>query len=217
MGENRVKLSLFGAAAAAAMLMSPTRADVTGEYVEARSAAVHAGACHYNGELTTAGREAVLAWNVHSGTVGGVRVDGLGVVAVVAGSDNLADAKSARRTVLYVDSKATPAQRKALVEMATRSAKSVFGTVAAIKSAPFRFVSEGKSIKVTAGDAATVNVSKYPCTHCVMPAQTWYKPLIQVEDAVVAQGVSTGFKDATLGITWSHEASDNVYVGTFTL
>src|SRR5262249_24632230 len=37
-----------------------------GDYVEVRSASVFAGACHFNGENVTTGRDAMLAWNVES-------------------------------------------------------------------------------------------------------------------------------------------------------
>ena len=198
------------------MATGSARADVVGEYVEARSLSVHAGACHYNGEVSTAGREAVLVWKVDSGVLDGVRVDRLGVIAVVAGGDNLATATAARRSVLYVDEKATPAQHAALVKMVTTSARPALGTVVAVKSAPFAFETKGKLTTVSAGNIARLSVSRYPCDHCVMPSQTWYKPLVPgVTDAKVAQGVATGFKDAVLGVAWSQETSDNVFLGTF--
>ncbi|MCA1632087.1 MAG: hypothetical protein LC774_17540, partial [Acidobacteria bacterium] len=62
----------------AALEGSRAAADgVRGVYVEARTASVFAGACHYNGELTTAGREAVLAWSVKEGSWGGVNLAGV--------------------------------------------------------------------------------------------------------------------------------------------
>src|ERR671928_228601 len=68
----------------AALVSSRAEGDgVRGVYVEARTASVFAGACHYNGELTTAGREAVLAWNVKGGSWGGVDLAGVRAVADV--------------------------------------------------------------------------------------------------------------------------------------
>jgi hypothetical protein len=203
---------------AACALSVPAMADgITGEYVEARSAAVYAGACHYNGELTTAGREAVLAWNIQSGDVNGVKLDGLRVVALVSGGDNLANAGSARRSVLVVDEKATPAQREAVVRLLTAKVGKALGTVEAVKSAPIRFASEGVKTTVSAGSLATLNITKYPCEHCMMPAETWYKPFAPTKSVTVAQGLSTGFKDSTLGVSWSSASQDNVFIGTFTL
>nr|CAA9278463.1 hypothetical protein AVDCRST_MAG63-3430 [uncultured Armatimonadetes bacterium] len=204
-------LLLAGVAAAAA----PAGAEVVGEYVEARSLSVQAGPCHYNGEVTTSGREAVLAWKVDSGVLDGVRVDGLGVVAVVAGAGNLADAKTPRRSVLYVSEKATPAQRDALLRQIRAGAAAALGTVVAVKSVPQTLSFGDKTVRVLAGDDVRLSVSRYPCGHCTQPGQTWYKPLTSVNDAAVAQGVATGFKNAALGISWSQEASDNVFLGTF--
>jgi hypothetical protein len=203
-------------ALAAALLAAPAfAADVTGDYVEARSASVYAGACHFNGELTTAGREAVLAFRVGKGSLNGVALDGLSVVAVVAGTDNLADAKTARRSVIYVSEKADPAQRAALVSLIREKAGAALGTVAAVKSAPQSFTLDAASVRVQSGDAVRLSVSRYPCKHCVMPAQTWYAPFTPITDAMVAQGVSTGFRDDTLKVSWSQGESDNVFVGTF--
>lgn len=190
---------------------------VTGDYVEARSAAVYAGACHYNGEVTTAGREAVIAWKIREGSVGGVTLKGLGVVAVVAGAGNLAEVETARRSVLYVDAAASPAQRDALVNLLRTKAGKALGTVAEVKSVPLVFTSEGTSVSISAGKAATLNVAKYPCEHCRMPAQVWYAPLTPIKNADVAQGLATGFSDATLGVSWSRQAQDNVFIGTFAL
>src|SRR5579872_2344797 len=66
-----------GTGAAAAPPPTPAARTLSGEYVEARTCNVYTGACHANGEMVTAGREAVLAWQIKQGTVEGVKVDGL--------------------------------------------------------------------------------------------------------------------------------------------
>src|SRR5260370_38698441 len=43
------------------------RSSVKGDYVEARTASVFAGACHFNGEAVTPGQDALMAWNIQSG------------------------------------------------------------------------------------------------------------------------------------------------------
>ncbi|MGV3722418.1 MAG: hypothetical protein ACO1SX_16035, partial [Actinomycetota bacterium] len=50
---------------------------VTGDYVESRSANVFVGACHHEGEILTAGRNAVLAWNITNGSRDGVNLKGV--------------------------------------------------------------------------------------------------------------------------------------------
>lgn len=203
---------------AALALTTPVFADtVTGEYVEARSAAVYAGACHYNSELTTAGREAVLAWKVTRGESNGVTLDGLRVMALVSGGDNLAFDSASRRSVLIVEESATPEQRDALVALLKAKLGKSLGTVAAVKSAPIRFESDATKVSVSAGKNATLNVSRYPCKHCMMPATTWYAPVAPAKDFSVAQGIETGYSDTTLGITWSQASTDNVFIGKFSL
>src|SRR5215208_6915838 len=98
----------------AALRSSRAEGDgVRGVYVEARTASVFAGACHYNGELTTAGREALMAWDVASGSWDGVPLAGVRAVAVVSSEVNLTDSSAARRSELFVDGSATAAQAAA--------------------------------------------------------------------------------------------------------
>ena len=59
-------LALLGTSAIGAFAAPAASNHITGDYVEARTASVFAGACHYNGELTTTGREAELAWHVRA-------------------------------------------------------------------------------------------------------------------------------------------------------
>ena len=58
--------------------------DIRGQYVEARTCDVFTGACFANADTGLTGKNAVLAWKVDSGSVGATRLDGLGVVAVLA-------------------------------------------------------------------------------------------------------------------------------------
>ena len=51
--------------------------SLRGDYVEVRTASVFAGACHYNGEVVTTGRDAMMAWNVTSGKWQGVELAGV--------------------------------------------------------------------------------------------------------------------------------------------
>jgi hypothetical protein len=57
--------------------------SLRGDYVEVRTASVFAGACHYNGEVTTTGRDAMMAWSVSSGKWQGVDLAGVRAVAIV--------------------------------------------------------------------------------------------------------------------------------------
>src|SRR5947208_14406464 len=64
-------------------------AGLTGHYLESRTCDVWTGPCFANAETSLGGKHAVLAWKVQEGTLDNVRLDGLGVVAVVETSDTL--------------------------------------------------------------------------------------------------------------------------------
>src|SRR6266576_1517979 len=87
MRRTILALALIGLAAAP--LAAGGKGTVNGAYVEARTAEVFTGGCIMNSEAETMGRQAVLAWKVDRGTVNGVSIDGLSVVAALAGNVNL--------------------------------------------------------------------------------------------------------------------------------
>ncbi|HVK06049.1 MAG TPA: DUF1326 domain-containing protein [Armatimonadaceae bacterium] len=211
-------ISLLGALGAA-LTVAPAAfaAGVTGDYVEARSASVYAGPCHYNGELTTAGREAVLGMRVREGEYAGADLSGLAVAAAVSGSDNLADAKALRRSVVYVPETATQAQRSALVALIKAKAGATLGDVVAVKAVPLSLTVDAKAATLTGGEALSLSLLRYPCQHCVMPSQVWYSPFVKTSDALVAQSLKSGFSEKALGVTWRQEPSDNGFVGAFSL
>src|SRR2546425_5681385 len=103
---------------AASPLMAGGKGLLNGQYVEARTAEVFTGGCIMGSEAETMGKQAVLAWKVDRGSVNGVSVDGLSVVAALAGDVNLGlheigGGTAAVRSVLYVDERANPVQRMA--------------------------------------------------------------------------------------------------------
>ena len=57
-------------------------AAVKGDYVEVRTASVFAGPCHYNGEVVTTGRDAMMAWNVAEGSFDNVNLAGVKAVEI---------------------------------------------------------------------------------------------------------------------------------------
>src|SRR5262249_14757266 len=80
---------LYCAAALFAAVATTSADEITGQYVEARTCDVYTGPCFANADTGLAGRHAVLAWKIDKGTVDGTKLDGLGIVAVVAARDTL--------------------------------------------------------------------------------------------------------------------------------
>src|SRR4029453_8917194 len=115
---------------------------LNGDYVEVRTASVFAGACHYNGELTTTGRDALMAWNVKSGSWNGVDLSGVRALAVITSDANLAES-GARRSELIVNSEATHAQAAAMISALKEKYGDTLGDIAAVKTTPLTFLKEG--------------------------------------------------------------------------
>src|SRR5207247_1369385 len=107
-------------------------------YVEARTCDVFTGSCFANADTGLTGKNAVLAWKIDAGAVSGVKLDGLGVAAVLSTSDTLGLKQSGPgRSVVIVDERATKDQREALVAFAKAQAGKLLGEVVAVRSAPF--------------------------------------------------------------------------------
>src|SRR5262245_58562402 len=145
---KRFMLSSAIVAVAAARLAAGGH-SVSGSYVEARTAEVFTGGCIMGSEAETMGKEAVLAWRVDRGSFNGISLDGLAVVAAVAGDKNLGiqeigGEKAVTRSTLFVDQRANPAQRLALVAMANDLSNGTLGTIVNVSPSPITF-SDGRS------------------------------------------------------------------------
>src|SRR5437763_13764160 len=128
--------ALAAIVAVPAGLTAPAGSAVRGQYVEARTCDVFTGACFANADTGLTGKNAVLAWKVESGAFGGARLDGLGVVAVVAARDTLGQRQSAPgKAILIVDEAATPAQRAALAAFVKAQAGELAQDVVAVRAA----------------------------------------------------------------------------------
>src|SRR5262245_3695904 len=77
------------------LIFAPAEAGVTGKYVEARTCDVWTGPCFANADFNLTGKNAVMAWTIDKGEFDNVKLDGLGVVAVVAAANTLGLEQSA--------------------------------------------------------------------------------------------------------------------------
>ena len=191
---------------------------VQGEYLEARSVSVYVGACHYGAEYVEGGREATLVWNIHQGTWNGVSLEGLTVVAVVTAQNNLAIDTNTRRSVLYLDEKATSEQRSALIDLMTTKRGEILGEVVSTEIAPITFTKQDVKYNLRVGEVLTLSVSRYPCQNCTQPHQIWYKPLEQIDTPIVGKSTAYCYQDKILSVTWNcGEDTNNVFVGNFAM
>jgi hypothetical protein len=193
--------------------------SVRGAYVEARTAEVFTGGCVMGSEAETMGREAVMAWRVDRGSYNGISLDGLSVVAAVAGDKNLGifeiggDRAVSKATVI-VDERANAAQRLALVAMASELSKGVMGTIVNVAPAPIQFSETATSINVAAGQVA-LDVNKHMIHDPSCGNQQWFHPLASVDEATLGQTEQHSFTGSGLGAKWSDPNKRSSFFGTF--
>jgi hypothetical protein len=210
-------LSVFYAAASP--LLAGGKGSVSGSYVEARTAEVFTGGCIMNSEAETMGKQAVLAWKVDRGTFNGISLDGLSVVAALAGDRNLGmqemgGDKATVKSALIVDARANAAQRLALVAMASELSNGIVGTIVQVTPAPIAFTDHGSEIEVTAGQV-TLDINKHLTHEPTCGAMQWFHPLAQVDDAAIGVAAQHLFTGAALGTKWSDPNKRSAFFGTF--
>jgi hypothetical protein len=192
-------------------------AAVKGDYVEVRTASVFAGACHYNGELVTAGRDAIMAWNVTEGTHNGVNLAGAKAVAVVSSDANLIDDQAARKAELVIDA-ATDAQVSALVALIKEQSGVSLGTIVSTKRASVTFKHEAKDgYTVDAAGFASARVSPMPDGECCkQPNMVWYEPLTKLIDRKVGYTSTASYAGGQAGTKWDRASENSAFYGSFT-
>jgi len=193
--------------------------SVSGSYVEARTAEVFTGGCIMGSEAETMGKEAVLAWKVDRGSFNGIVLDGLSVVAAVAGDKNLGiqevgGERAVTRSTLFVDQRANPAQQLALVAMATDLSKGTLGTIVNVSPAPIRFADTEAEVQVTSGPVM-LEVSKHSPHEETCGAMQWFHPLASVDEAEIGLTAQHSFTGSGLGSKWSDPNRRSSFFGTF--
>ena len=209
-------------AASIGLAVSPLLAggrSVSGSYVEARTAEVFTGGCIMGSEAETMGKEAVLAWKVDRGSFNGIALDGLSVVAALAGDKNLGihelgGDQAVVRSTVFVDQRANPAQRLALVAMASELSNGLMGTIVNVAPAPIAFAENGAEIDVATGPVA-LDVAKHPVHEETCGAMQWFHPLASVDAAEIGLASEHSFTGTGLGIKWSDPNKRSAFFGTF--
>jgi len=205
--------------AASALVFSSQAENVSmrGDYVEVRTASVFAGACHYNGEVVTTGRDAMMAWNVTNGEWQGVDLSGVRALAIVSADVNLAEDNAARTSEIIIDSSASRAQSVAMLNALKEKYAAALGTVAAVSSAPIRFDRNGRNYNVVTNEAA-INVEAMPNDLCCkMPNLVWYTPFVGLENRKVGYTSKALYNGKVVGEPWSRSGENSAFYGTFSL
>jgi hypothetical protein len=206
-------LTLLIGASAGPRTTPQSATPIKGDYVEVRTASVFAGACHYNGELVTTGRDAIMAWSFTSGAYNGVDLSGLRAAAAVTSEANLGQDQP-RKVELIVDTKATEAQATALANLLREKH---LGDITAIRRAPVTFThaSDGQ-YTVKADGFATMSVRPMPNNECcAQPNLVWYTPLTTLEHRKVGYTDSAAYLAGNVGDRWERSGENSAFYGSF--
>ncbi len=205
--------------AVSALVLSSQAESVSlrGDYVEVRTASVFAGACHYNGEVVTTGRDAMMAWNVTSGKWQGVDLSGVRVLAIVSADANLGEDNAARQSEIIIDSNASRTQALAMINALKEKYAASLGNVVEVRSAPIKFERKGRTYAVLTNEAA-INVEAMPNDLCCkMPNLVWYSPLVGLENRKVGYTSKALYSGKVVGEPWSRSGENSAFYGTFSL
>lgn len=209
-------LSLLGGAVPypAPIIAAPTK--ITGDYVEARTASVFAGGCHYNGELVTTGNDAVLAIKITAGSWNGVDLSGLAAMAAISSQDNLQNDAARRQSELIVNNPTTPAQAAALADLLEKQSAHRLGTIVAIRHGTVNFDHTGSTYTVKSDGFAEMTVQAMPNDECCkQPSLVWYSPLVPLVHRKVGYTISSSYSAGTVGDPWSRSEENTAFYGAF--
>jgi hypothetical protein len=201
--------------------LTPLMADsrISGEYLEARTAEIFTGGCIMGSEAETMGRQAVLAWRVDRGTFNGVSLDGLAVVAAVAGDKNLGireigGGTANVRSAVFVDARADGAQQLALVAMASELSKGTVANIVQVTPAPISFTADEHVVNVTT-DHVALTVDKHMVHDASCGAMQWFHAFVPSASTSMGVAIENSFSGSALGTRWSDPNKRSAFFGTF--
>jgi len=217
--KHAVTTTMVAALMAASLAARGASGTISGSYVEARTAEVFTGGCIMNGEAGTTGREALLVWKVDRGSFDGVPLNGLAVIAAIAGDQNLGireigGAAAETRAAMFVDERATPAQRSALVSMARQHSNGMVSKVVELTASPIQFVDEPEAIRVAA-NSIRLTVAKAMDHDPGCGARQWFHPLAEVSNPTMGTTSENAFSGTALGTKWSDPNKRSSFFATF--
>jgi hypothetical protein len=216
-------MRLLAAALAAALTAGHAFADLKGHYVEARTCDIWTGPCYSNSEVNIAGKHAVLAWKVEAGSFGGVKLDGLAVVAVVTARDTLGLPQTGEASaVVLVDARATDEQKAALLRLARLQGGELTANVTKVKAEKIDMdlcpCKENGCASLIAG-AAKVETRCLSHKHDSICGHEspLYEPLTKNVKVTAAMAVEHSYSGDGAGAKWSDAGRRGAYVGTFSV
>lgn len=198
---------------------TPALAEVSGAYLEARTADLYGGRC--TGTAHGDGRAAIIAWQIEKGDFGGVPLAGLAAVAVIRGEVALSatdGATPSSRSLIFVDAAATPEQRAALEAMVRAEAGKVLGEVVRVDAVSIELAVDPRRAlgRLHVADLAELRTRPFNRLDALCGDETLAAPpLARGVDATPAVALEHAFHGDELGTPWDAVNGRGAFVGTF--
>ncbi len=196
--------------------------SISGTYLEARTCQIYTGPCFANGEVGSAGKDAVMSWSISKGKHNDVDLAGLAVALVVKSShtlafNGLADAKTLK-AMIFVDANANSKQQEALRSFVVAQTGIKQANILAVQSAPIamEFDKDELNASVTIGRFAKVTARKARKGDCICSNESaYYPPLTKLTGFVPGVTIEGDVSARPLGTRWSIPDTRTAYLGLF--
>ena len=198
--------------------------NISGNYMEARTADVYTGPCFANAETGLVGQLAVMGWKVAHGSWNGVDLSGLSVVGVVRAQSTLGNVEvksNPAKAVIIIDSKADPEQRLALMSFAKHMSNNLLSDVVKVDTQPIDLEVQNNDVHtrnatLTAGALAKIETRAMTEGDQICHNESvWYQPLSRTTHAMPAYALEHEYEGTGLGVTWSSPDKRSAFVASF--
>jgi len=208
---------LFVAAASCLCGQQPRR--ISGEYIEDRSNRVFGCYCEWSGERVTGGREVILGWRISEGEFQGVTLAGVKMAAVIIGEASLSAGAAPRKSLLFLDSETTPAQREAAEALLRRQFGGLLGRILSTNTVSIGFRRDAGRASLRIGDLLNLAMRKgNPPRDSLQGAIRWYEPFLPLSEETLGMTLNTRYQGDEFNQHWDlNETGISGYFGTFTL
>lgn len=193
------------------LLQGDAQSPVQGTYLEARTAAIFAGACHANGERMLEGREALCVWHFESGPSAGVTV-----ALLVVGDANLAEEQVRWNSRCFISDQASSAARESAIAWLRQREPRWFSTELEPHALRIETQLAGDHYSVQAqGRFALEGSALVDRACCKMPLQVWYQPLAQVENRIVGDNTRFFIHEEALDRHFERPGENSTFIARF--
>ena len=218
-----MRLGMLTSIALITMVASLPAADsLTGTYVEARTCQVYTGPCFANGEVGSAGKNAIMTWQIENGHFGGVDLAGQSVSVVIRASHTLGfqglDDAETKKALVIINSSADEVEADALRKFALVRTGLSEKNVKDVQRAEIEMQFDRRRLAavVRVGEIVQLEARRAQPGDCICSNESaYYPPLTELAGFVPGVTINGDVSARALGTRWSIPDSRTAYLGTF--